>query len=478
MLLRIARHAAGRVRPSLGWLILPLALSCQAEALSGKAARYAQDHPQISMCVDPDWAPFETLAADGRYEGIAADLVRLAAQRAGLRLRLVPTRSWQESLQASRDGRCQILSFLNATPQRRQWLDFTAPLFRDVNVLITREEHPAIADPSRLSAASIALTEDAPMAARFVGDFPRVRVLRAASERDGLRMVSEGQATMTLRSLMVAAHTIKTQGWFKLKIAGELPGYANELRIGVRRGQPELLALLDRGARSISDADRDGIVNRHVPITVEAAGDDARAGWLAAGLLALLLGLGGWSLRLKRRNRELEAQSQTDVLTGLPNRAALDIAFARELAGARRHGRELAVLLVDLDHFKQVNDCFGHVQGDQVLCQFAEVLRATVRASDSCGRWGGEEFLLLCPATGEREALALAERLRQAVQSARFATRVRHSVSIGVAWHRPGDTALSLLQRADQALYRAKRGGRNQVRGHEEAAGELAGQTG
>ncbi len=93
----------------------------------------------LKMCVDPDWAPFETLNSQGQHEGIAADLVQLVAQRVGLRLEHLPVKNWEESLAASKGQRCQVMSFLNQTPNRDAWLIFTSPIFSDPNVIITRE---------------------------------------------------------------------------------------------------------------------------------------------------------------------------------------------------------------------------------------------------------------------------------------------------------------------------------------------------
>ncbi|ENO76748.1 response regulator [Thauera sp. 63] len=119
--------------------------------LSESERLYVALTQRITMCVDPDWEPFERINAAGEHEGIAADLLRLVAQRVGLELQLIPVSSWDESLEASKAGRCQILSFLNRTDSREQWLRFTAPIFLDPNVLITREEHPFIADAHALN---------------------------------------------------------------------------------------------------------------------------------------------------------------------------------------------------------------------------------------------------------------------------------------------------------------------------------------
>ena len=118
----------------------------------------AQNGP-VTMCVDPDWAPFERINAEGEHEGIGADLVRRVAQELGVPIKLHPTQDWNESLAASKAGLCQIMSFLNRTPERETWLSFTHPLFTDTNVIITREDYPFVTDLRSLGAARVAFNE-------------------------------------------------------------------------------------------------------------------------------------------------------------------------------------------------------------------------------------------------------------------------------------------------------------------------------
>jgi diguanylate cyclase (GGDEF)-like protein/PAS domain S-box-containing protein len=172
---------------------------------------------------------------------------------------------------------------------------------------------------------------------------------------------------------------------------------------------------------------------------------------------------------LRRVKHDLERLAHTDSLTGLHNRRFFMQRLAEETARVKRHGGELSVVLFDLDLFKRVNDTHGHDMGDRVLMAVADVAREIVRTSDVAGRLGGEEFGLLLPETDGHGALRLAERLRGAVEALRIGGNGEPSVtittSVGVATiresaHEPGQ----VLSRADQALYAAKRAGRNTVR--------------
>ena len=174
------------------------------------------------------------------------------------------------------------------------------------------------------------------------------------------------------------------------------------------------------------------------------------------------------ALRTKRLQDLLRKHALIDPLTELSNRRALDECLEREWARHLRHGGHLSVITADIDHFKKVNDQFGHAAGDEVLRQVARLLSAGCRESDTAARWGGEEFVVVAPEIPLQGAAAFAERLRMSVCSRPLAVHdmtLEVTVSFGVANSEGRKSAAALLQAADEALYRAKSAGRNCVRG-------------
>lgn len=171
----------------------------------------------------------------------------------------------------------------------------------------------------------------------------------------------------------------------------------------------------------------------------------------------------------KRLEQELEDRATTDFLTGLANRRRFNELLAAELTRLKRfRSQRAALLMLDLDHFKAINDGHGHAAGDRVLQRFGELLRERMRATDEGGRLGGEEFALLLPGAGLEDALAIAEALRERVEQTPVASDggedIRFTISIGVTTLDAGDEAIdTALKRADQALYAAKANGRNRV---------------
>ncbi len=166
---------------------------------------------------------------------------------------------------------------------------------------------------------------------------------------------------------------------------------------------------------------------------------------------------------LHARIVELESIAATDHLTGAWNRAHLDRVIETELERSRASRQPLTLILFDIDHFKRINDTFGHATGDSVLVELVQLVRSRTRASDLLFRWGGEEFVVLVAGAGYRRAEAIAEGLRKAVAENDFEGAGKVTVSLGVAEHMGAEDAQAWFRRLDAALYEAKEGGRNRV---------------
>lgn len=164
--------------------------------------------------------------------------------------------------------------------------------------------------------------------------------------------------------------------------------------------------------------------------------------------------------------REALQQAQCDALTGVANRHAFNDTLLRELNRSQRTQEPLSLMVLDIDHFKRVNDTFGHQVGDEVLCRVASVIEQTIRVTDRLFRYGGEEFVAILPNTSREGAVVIAERIRQAVAELTLTQQQKPlpvTISIGVSHYRIGEASAAIFERADQALYRAKNGGRDRV---------------
>lgn len=232
---------------------------------------------------------------------------------------------------------------------------------------------------------------------------------------------------------------------------------------------------------------KSGEETRHIPVLILVDEEDQRT--MLKGLemgindyLRIPVDINEMQARVKtqiRRRKYQEAlranyqqsvsMAITDGLTGLYNRHYLNVHLENTVRQCMASSKSLSLMIMDMDHFKQVNDSHGHDTGDAVLKQLSDIIVRTTRSSDLAARFGGEEFVVLMPETDQQAAQEAAERMRKAVESATFKipgsdATLQKTISIGVAYlNFMGDNATDLLKRADQALYRAKNGGRNQV---------------
>lgn len=342
----ILGHTFGRAQPVVAALLLCGLWSlwlprAWAIDLTEAEQAYLQGLDKVTMCVNPDWEPYERINGHGEHEGIAADLLKLIAERAGIRLELVITRNWEESLSASQNGRCQILAFLNQPPQRDSWLLFTQPYFTDPNVFITREEHPFIPDAASLAGEIMAIPGGTMIEERLREASPNLVIVQTASEAEALKMVEDREADVTLRSLTMAAYTIRKEGLFKLKIAGKVPGFENQFRIGANKNQPLLRDILDKSIATLGPEEVKAIVNRHVFINVVSPANYVGLIKLIIGLSVLSLAVSFWSWQLKRLNRKL-ARQHADLV-------ALSGVLQEDIAARKRAEEKLEQARTDLE---------------------------------------------------------------------------------------------------------------------------------
>jgi diguanylate cyclase (GGDEF)-like protein len=201
-------------------------------------------------------------------------------------------------------------------------------------------------------------------------------------------------------------------------------------------------------------------------VDYSASHEDWEVDELITTFITLALGLSIFTFRrwqeLKIANLAILLLSEQDALTGLYNRHKLTQIIEMEIERSVRYQRPFSVILLDIDYFKLVNDTWGHNVGDEVLVAFSTIIKDTIRAADKVGRWGGEEFLILCPESRQEDAEVLAHKLRASINAHRFKTVGLKTASFGVAGYMGGSQE-DLFHEADLALYQAKSEGRDQV---------------
>jgi diguanylate cyclase (GGDEF)-like protein len=266
------------------------------------------------------------------------------------------------------------------------------------------------------------------------------------------------------------------QGELRVAVAGILfggvmaavAGCANRLHTGERRLGNRLLVLgYLVAATALALRAATALVRPAAYLGFRGEGMVAALSGLVAFVVTLMTSFGFLLMHRERTEEQVAQLAMLDPLTGVFNRRSFFDLAERALSQALRHSRPLSLVLLDLDHFKRINDTHGHLTGDGVLKHFVAVVQAGLRKGDLLSRYGGEEFCVLLPDAAAEDAGALAERLRAAVEASPYRggdSPVWITISAGVASVRPSDQALtSVVQRADAGLYAAKREGRNRV---------------
>lgn len=429
----------------------------------------------FTMVVDPNWKPFDYIDKN-KHSGMGADYMKLISERLGINIKIIPTNSWAESLSIAKDGGCDIISMLNKTPDRSKYLDFTDPFFTSQIIIISKERVWLTKGLNELSGKKVAVGEGYWLEENIRKDFPNINLITKVSPEDTLRMVAEGDAFATVVTLIEAMLIIRQEAFSDLRIIGQT-NYENKLRLGVPKDNELLLQILQKSVLSLSEEENNAIFSKWASIKIEEPFNYFLL-WKISGLVFFILTifliwnrkLSKFNNSLKKLHKELAIKNDTlkrlsitDKLTGLYNRMKLDSTLRNEIFRTRRYKKPLSIIIMDIDNFKSINDRFGHQTGDSVLKCTAKVLSQNVREVDIVGRWGGEEFLFICPNTNINGAFTLADNLRLKIENQVINNNISYTASFGVAQFMYEDDEQSILYNADQALYDAKKNGRNRV---------------
>ena len=427
----------------------------------------------LSVCVTPNWMPMVGLNQDGLLTGMSSDFLTLFTKRSGIQFEITPLPSLKASLQAMMDRSCDILPLAMKTSERLAYLNFTTPLYVVPSVVLGRRETPFIDDMSELNDKSVGIVRDSAFIELMRTRYPQIRLVMVDNQEDGLRRLQRGDVYAYLGTLLTASHYLQQHRITDIKFIGRAP-LDGALAMATRNDHPELAGIAQKLVDSITDQERQTIETNWRTLHVEERIDYRLLWQIVLAALLILSALFFWNRKLKTLNRRLaeanrllEAHNLIDGLTEIGNRKYFDREFPRNFQQCRRNRLGFMVAMVDIDHFKQVNDTWGHAVGDQCLQQLATCLREHFRrGTDHLARIGGEEFVVFASFEDEDEAKACFEALRQKVAALRIRAgndTFGFTISIGLYLKKPVSAreASECLKIADEALYEAKRSGRN-----------------
>ena len=428
---------------------------------SKEEQQYFTDKKFITMCVDPDWMPLESIK-NGKHVGMAADYIQKIQTQLGTPIELVVTQSWSQSLEFSKSRQCDILSMAMETPERATYLNFTAPYLTVPLVLATKKEALFIADMSIAVNKPLGIVKDYAYAQLLKAKHPQLTFIEVESVSDGLQKVIKGELFGLVGALSIIGYELQLNHP-ELKIAGKFDENWH-LGIGVRNDKPLLLSALNKAIESIPKNTFQEITNKWISVRYDKAADFSDL-WKYLALVAFGISIIIYrQYTLKKYNDTLQKLSNTDSLTACANRQKIDEVLLYQINHFKRHQQPFCIILCDLDRFKEINDKHGHLVGDTVLKGFVILMRTHMRANDLIGRWGGDEFLIICPNTTSAGATQLTTHLKQAFSSYFFQDAGQVTASFGIAEYNHNEMITeSLLNCADIALYESKNSGRNHV---------------
>ncbi|MBV1909914.1 MAG: GGDEF domain-containing protein [Kangiellaceae bacterium] len=406
------------------------------------------------------------------------DIVKLITKNTGLNVIASKPMSWREGVNGLKQGDCDILPWATETEERKQFMNFTRPYARTIRVIVTRKEQPYIGSIEPYLHNYFVTETNNNIVAQLQHEYPSIQITRTESTLEALELVETGELFANLASLYSVSNLFGNERFSELKIAGQLPSrFDDVVSLASHKDNLLLAKVLDKAVMTTNQIEIADFMNQSAVYTYGREIDYSRYWYFGLITVILIISLLWWirylralnyklettHKELEEKSYELEILSTTDSLTNTYNRLKLDDVFIKEIARSNRYNSELSVIMLDIDFFKNVNDEFGHIAGDQILIKFAELLKTNLRDNDILGRWGGEEFLVICTGIDSTKAVLAAEKLRKIIENENFSPASNLTASFGIAGWKKGDTEESIVARADQAMYTSKHQGRNRV---------------
>ena len=441
--------------------------------LTAEEQAWVAKHPVLLFAPERDFPPFSFVDSQGQHRGLSADVLDLVQAHTGLKFQAVAAAERSGNIDRLKRREVDLLTSLRPTADREQFIAFTSAYVSSPAVVLRRRGDHRPGDLAKMGGERVAVDRNSAAEAFIHETYPDVLPVEVDVAAQGLRDLVFGEVDACVVNLATASFIIERDRLSGLRVAGET-GYFSTLTLGYRKDWPMLGRVLEKGLAQISEAERATMIARWIPLSDIAWWQRPEVqrvlGAASIGTGLLMGGLLLWNRALRRavaqRTDALQKElAEHDPLTGLMNRAALTEALRRSLALAARQKWSVAVVFIDLDKFKAVNDSLGHAAGDELLRQIASRLQGCLRESDLLGRLGGDEFIVVAEALhdGPRNAIELTDKLLMQMKRPFLVgdQPLAMGFSAGIAiFPGDGDTPESLIANADAAMYQAKEQGR------------------
>lgn len=430
----------------------------------------------IKYCINPSGLPFEGLSEDGEHVGMSSDYYRLFEQMLSANFELVKTNTWSQSVEYIKQKKCDMLALGMETQERKKYLNFTSHYLDVPLVVATRVDVPFINQILDLEGEKIGIIRGDVFVKKLRKKYPSLKIVEVDDIYDGLDQVKNGQLFAYIDTLASIGYEFQSKYFGELKIAGKISENLL-LSIAVRKDDETLLGILQKVVNSITNDRHRKIFTKWIPIKYEQDVNYKVVWQVMLGVFVFLTFMMYWNRKIAKantllkqaqkdieeKNKELNRLALTDNLTTLFNRRKLEELIQAEIDKGKSTKKDFCLSMLDIDHFKEVNDNFGHQRGDSVLVEISDILKESLRVMDYVGRYGGEEFIIIFPASDVEEVKLIVEEIRLKIAHYDFDEIGHKTASFGLTSSKANDSIESIIKRADNALYEAKESGRNRV---------------
>jgi len=410
------------------------------------------------------WPPFNFHSADQQNElkGIVADFWKLIEKRTAMHTIFIPSPTWGGVLDSIKSKAADVTLGTSISKDKEPYALFSKPYASFPNVIVTDKTIDFIPGLEALEGKRVAIGRGYSVIDSITEKYPKIVIVETEDTREGLKLLSSAKVDAVIDILPVVAYLMNDDHLFDLKISGTTE-FNFDVRMMIRNDYPQLKSIIDKSIDTITVAERQKIFSRYIAVAYQEKVDYTWAYAIGFGSLFIIAIFMYRQFVMGKYNKKLLHMATTDPLTQLSNRIRLDEKLLESHQSYQRTQRQYAVIILDLDNFKRINDTYGHLIGDKTLIAIARILRDNIRDVDVVGRWGGEEFMIICPETDVEGAKYLARKIQEVINSYEFPHIHTLTCSFGISVSHQGDRIENVVGRADSAMYRAKEEGKNRI---------------
>ena len=440
-------------------------------------------HPEVEVAMHFNEKAIAFSHDDYKYSETTKKVFNYLSAQTNLNFDFKANLTSQQTTERFNQGKLHIIPTVVSKPTNLKNYLLTPSYLEFPVVIATLKGENYIADLNKIGQKTLAIKNDPSITTLFKKHYPNLNPIYLDTAFQGIEAVKNKHVYGYIDHLPNISKQIQSIEHNSIQISGELP-FNIKVRMAIHKTMPELHAIISKAIDAMDIEARENLTKSWSPIEYTTKTNYYQIGlYLSPALLAIIFVL-FYSRKMQRLNKNLikanaalvdtqktleanqarlEVLSVTDFLTGAYNRQHIEQVLKNEINRADRYKTTFSVLLIDLDNFKHINDTYGHLVGDDALKATYNSINEQIRKSDTIGRWGGEEFIVICPETDLMHAVLLAHKIIDKPTTLESAQNQTQTVSIGVAEFATSETPSTLIERADQKLYEAKKTGKNRA---------------